>query len=303
MAVRTIFNLRAEGTGRWAYGWSEVYWFLGGDDLDTAEMAAITLGNKRMALSAGNVRLISCRLSVDRAKPRRGRLIYSDQGGNPSSNLQGTGGFTGERSDLPNTCLQLRFNVETDGRFRNGFIAGIPDALITTNPAGPSYADVPTWLNKFRSYRSTLLQNSLWGYWGRGALLAGQPVGIRAWSREAASPLRIIASVDTADDIAQVGSIVHVRGVKMVGGRRVPHPSGQYRVAAESAAAGLTSYTLQSAETFDITQVLDFGTLEQVTMEYVPFVDVQVGGQSTRKRGVGSSRARGRSSGQSRRLV
>lgn len=292
MPVQVILATRVQDEGRFAKGIGETHYFLGSpDELESINSQLLDMANARIAMNAGNTVTIEVRASRP-GLPKDSYRIFTARTGDRGSALSISGGFKQFNADQSNSCLQILM-AQSDYQKRNLFMAGLPDDLLRTNPPGPHYDDVPGWLEAFKVW-AALLVNGDWGFKSRVINTPADMKAIHQWNVEAAAPFRLILSVDEGDGFMDVGDEIQVRGVTTYNQGQAK-PLGKFDVAATSVGAGLKNVTLRGAVGFDPTQFDDLGSVEPVEYEYVAYKSIKPVGQTTRKRGVGPVRPRGRS--------
>lgn len=290
MAVKVIFyNLTAEA-GK-SYGSSEVHYWLPSSDLDACQVAAKNLAIKRIATYGDGVVFLGFRMSVDQPTPRPTRFV-------PWSSLVGAGNGAGsgaalqdEDADIPNTCILLRMG-NNNQKWKNMYFNSIPDSVIVTKPVGPDMLNPPNYGKLFASWKLELC-NGQWGFKGR--VTNPTKTQVLDWVQEQNGTGKIGAVVAT--DIASAGDQIQVRKTTAVNDG-LPIPRGIWRIASEVSDAGPPArftYYLRNSETLAATNVDEPGEIELVQYATFAYTDVLISGQTSRKRGVGSIRARGRS--------
>lgn len=293
MAVDVLFCLKIDGEGRYNKGWAETYRYVDDpDDLEDIEPDLINLGNLIMGMRAKN---ISC-TEIRASRPgvfRDSHRVFSTASGNTTSGFEGKGRLTDYNSDQANACLQILL-ASNDLQKRHLFMAGLPDALLRTNGPGPDYVAVPTWSAAYEAWKA-LVTNGRWGFEARRPEDYANAVGILDWRLEDASPFQLIASISSLDDFASVGDDVQVRNV-VAYNRGVAMPNGRWKVREKLPSGDEVGYVLRGAVGYDPDQIKEPGAIEPVTYETVVNRKVRIVGQTTRKRGVGPVRPRGRSS-------
>lgn len=322
MAIRVTQFFRWSGVGPLSYGASETHWYLPGvTALADVVAPAIFLANKRTAMLASNVETVAVRLSDDAVTGDSRMILNASQpGGDAGLRSTTPKAGTPARSDQPNACLLYRAIALNPLRRKQIYICGVPDDMIFTSPAGPNIAAVAGYEEYFATWKA-LLEGQLgalggapantWGFRCRAGSDSTNRKPILNWTQSAGSPANLIFHVTTgtlvkgtgggASPVVQ-GDVVQVRNVKMlVPG--TPRPIGHWRVAKKTTVGAVDEFELRSTAGYDAEAIDDPGTVEPVTYEYAPYKEVTLTGQRTRKRGVGSLRARGRSRGRSRRLV
>lgn len=307
MAIRVIMDFGMDGTGPKQFGWSEIHWWLGvAPTLDAAVASATALGRARVGLLGSNGYLKAIRLSDDAVK-RDSLLIVPRDADAHTTSLPSRSTWD-LVCDQPNAAVLMRI-LNIPVKRKNFYLAGIPDLVIRTSPAGPSLAD-PTAIFRFNVYSQELTgapldQTGTGNQWGfRGRKITGiVNTPILDWGSEGNGGSRLVAFVDQAVTAMSAGQIVQVSGVLMRPAG-IPKPTGQWRIQSVLApSGGLRGYVLRGTEGFDPASIDVPGNLIQVDFDYFQYTRLSLAGQTTRKRGVGSIRPRGRSSVRQRRLA
>lgn len=293
MPVDVLYCLKIDGEGRYNKGWAETYRYMDDPaDLEEIEPDLIKLGNLIMGLRGKN---ISC-TEIRASRPgvfRDSHRVFSAASGNRNSGFGGTGALVDFASDQANACLQILL-AANDLQKRHLFMAGIPDALLRTAESGPDFAAVPTWSAAYERWK-TFVTGGRWGFEARRPDDYANAVGILDWRLEDASPFQLIAVISSTDDLASVGDEIQVRNVSAYN-RGMPVPNGRWKVRGKLPSGDEMGYLLRGAVGFDPNQFESPGAIEPVTYETVANRKCKIVGQTTRKRGVGPVRPRGRSS-------
>ncbi len=313
MAVKVTLTLTWDGTGSLHYGASESHYLLATPtNLEDLAPAVRELCERRVELNAGNVTLTEVRLSrVFQVGPfLRGNrsTLTMVTAVNPKLNRFGLPSvgtnYTTLSANHPNGCLvcptTARTNEQAHGRIS---LTGIPDALLGTDPPGPKLDEVPGFFGLFDLYAQVLTGDTAqWAFLAKMPVEDPFPAPILSWDNEVGGTGRLTFQLPVAQDVGDERDVVQIRGVSMLSSA-FARPNGQYRIAVKATDAGIVTYTLRSTEGFVAAQIDEPGTAEPVQKALYQYKSVQLGKESTRKRGVGSVRPRGRSSRRSRRLV
>src|SRR5262245_28011234 len=291
MPVEVLLMLKIDKEGKFNPGWSEKYIHLSNPDaLNELEDELKELAEARAALNGYNTTITQARAS----RPgvfRDSFRIFSRESQEPGANFVGAGGFKTKASDQANACLNVEM-ANNDVQKRLLKMSGVPDDLLGTDPPGPRYALVPTWVDAWKKYED-IVTNGVWGFRARSIPREQNVVDVGDWTLESTAPFQLICQIADVNDFASVGDQVQVRGVRsaFVG---APVPNGKWQVRAKADSGGIVSMTLRGAIGFDPSGFLDTGTVEPVLYQYVASLTADITGQGTRKRGVGPVRRRGR---------
>jgi len=299
MPVRTIFDFTMSGTGPKTYGWTEVYIYTGTAPTLQSIIAPVeNLARARVQLLGSNGELKSVRLSDESILRDSLILLTTGQGGGHTTGVPAVSDWN-LTCDIPNTAVLCRL-LSSPAKRRNLYLAGIPDTIIATSPAGPELA-VASAIQRFNVFSAELtgapmnvvgLGNN-WGYRGRKtAGIVNTP--ILRWGLEPAGGTNLVAYVSSAEPSLVAGAKVQVSNVLMRP-RGLPKPIGIWYIQEPLVpAGGQQGYILSGTEGFDPASIDVKGKLIQVDFDYFPFTQFSLAGQVTRKRGVGSVRPRGR---------
>jgi len=290
---------------------SETHWYLPGVvSLENAIIPAIVMANKRVELLAGNCSLLMIRMSDDAVRGDSARVLPDNQ---PHGQMALMSSSTIPKTitcDQPNSVVLVR-GRNTATTKKNLFLMGIPDQVIRTQPAGPDLDVVNTWRQRWNTFRDHMIGAlagiggalaPLWGFRARSLSDETGRKEIVNWTQSAGAPPNLILHIPTGQLNVAVGKLLQVRNVKMlIPG--TPRPTGMWRVHAKTVSAGNDLFELRSTSGYDAAAIDEPGTAEPVTYSYFPYTSLTTEGQTTRKRGVSSAAARGKSSRRTRRLV
>src|SRR5262245_15196297 len=291
MAVEVLLMLKVDKEGKFNHGWSESYVHLSNPSgLHEMQDELKELAEARAALNGYNTTITQVRAS----RPgvfRDSFRIFSRESQEPGASFVGGGGFKLKASDQANACLNIEM-ANNDIQKRLLKMAGLPDDLLGTDPPGPKYQAVPTWIDAWTKYEQ-VVTDGLWGFKARKIPREATIVPVGDWTLESTAPFQLICQISSLNDFAAVGDEGQVRGVRsaFVG---APVPNGKWKVRAKATSGGITSMTLRGAIGFDPSGFEEVGTIEPVLFEYVASLTAEITGQGTRKRGVGPVRRRGR---------
>jgi len=248
------------------------------------------------------VRAIMYRLSIP-GMPRKSNLVYAVPNSLGTSPLIQFPLLSQGTSDIPNTSLKATL-FSAQGQARNMYIGGLPDALIRTGvPIGPDMG--ATGLTGFQGLWNswlTLLLSGQWGFRALALLPAGQPGPISFWQQAIAAPFNLQFILPNAAVYQpSVGDIVHIRGVLM-GVTGAPRPIGRWRIRSKTAFdANNSVYELDQSSGYQAVLIDQPGTVESTTTAYVAYQTMGNMLQTSRRRGIGPVRPRGRSKPRARR--
>lgn len=274
------------------YGFSETQWYLPSNDFTACQVATKKLVQLRSALMGDGIDFFGFRMSVD-GDPRNAKFVPS--GNMVSRGLEGGSGPANKAAtpaDIPNTCINLRCG-HNNQRHKQIYLNGIPDAIIRTAPVGPNMAIEPGWQQKYNAWRDYLKVGGTWGFKARK--LNPDKTNVIDYTQQAAGGGYLGAI--TNNDIANVGDQVQLRKVKRINAA-LPKVNGTYYISekATDAVAGTFTYFLRGTSLLDPNNIADPGTIELVEYQGFAYTCIEISSQTTRKRGVGSLRPRGRSS-------
>lgn len=309
---RVIFRFTVDDAGK-VNTFADTLWYVGpADTLDAIVSPARDLLERRLKISGTNVRCTSIRISKDGVR-RDMRVMFpltdkatEDEiavGFSPTEKPA----LPAQASDQPKACLQVRME-NSSSIYRNAYIAGVPDVILRTAPAGPDVGGNPGWMTAYNAWRDKLAPpgggGSVWGFRAReprvGAF-AFQPILL--FGTAVAAPQRKYALVAAGGPALVVGDKAQVIGVTTFTGAS-SLLNGTFTVVAkdDTTEPGKIRYELFGTETADLSQVDKQGQIAKVGFNYYPFTRVQIVGQTTRKRGASGDRLHGRSSRRRKRV-
>jgi hypothetical protein len=270
------------------YGFSETHIY-NGNDFNAAKFALVALFKRRMAICGPPAKPFRGRMSLIGA--RRATLLLSSQdiqsiGAAPAMALQGETGSLGQNdSDQPKASLQIRL-TGADGRWKNVYLAGIPDLVIAENPEGPRITFIPQF-NKVLGLYLRQLEQDPWGFAGQTtAGLALPPTQILAASKLVGNGL-VGVTINGAAPAGLATKTVKVYGVVMLN-RALANYNGIRTIdsiAADFPAPGSTTIYLRGTEAVDVTKVRLYGTIQTLEFANVKYTGGTPIAQTTRKRG------------------
>lgn len=276
------------------FGTSEVHYFLPSNDFTACQAATAKLVTARNQLMGTGIKFFGFRMSVD-GQPRNAKFVSSES-------LVSTGADkkTGDvnpnstPADIPNTCLVVRA-THNNQRHKQVYLTGIPDEIIETNPVGPNLKKGDQWYQKFKAWTKMLREGGTWGFKARTINPVSTNVVDYVSQQAGAGYLGAVVT----NDIANVGDRVQLRKVQRIN-PALPKVNGIYYVSekAVDAVAGTFTYYLRNTSDLSPDNIGDPGTIELVTYQGYAYTCLRISGQSSRKRGVGSLRPRGRSRNQ-----
>jgi len=311
MAIRVTLVYSWSGVGQKLVAASETHWYLPGvASLRDAIPPAIVMANKRTALVAGNVSLLVMRISDDAVRGDSLPVLPDSQPHGMVSLNSESGLAKTVSSDQPNSVMLVKAQ-NTAITKKHIFFCGIPDVVIQTAPAGPNLDSIINWRAHWSRFRNHMIGQQqdvggglapIWGFRARALADATARRPIVNWTQSAGAPTNLIMHIPTGQLVRNVGDVVQIRGVTMlVPG--TPRPLGQWRIQSKTVSGGNDLFELRSSSAYDAAAIDQPGTAEPVSYAYFAYTDLQPAGQTTRKRGVASAAARGKSSRRSRRLV
>lgn len=305
MPVQVLLDFNTEFPGK-LQGFGEVHYLTGIASADdpAATTAAVALANARVDLLGRGVFLEEVRLSATTVN-RDSLQIPVGEVGNPLSARATPADATLTaygQADIGNVCCLVRMGLSSK-KWRNMYIAGIPDALTNTTLKTVDLAALPLWSTKFTIWKN-LIAPAAGGQWGFFALYTGDDgpqyanKPIQGYTTEGVAPNRIGIVMLTADTGWAVNSKLHIRSTILLN-KAYRSPVGTWSVGSKTtdAGAGTTTYFLRGTEGINIDNIKEPGTANLVGKTYFNYTYATILGIATRKRGVGSSRARGRSRG------
>src|SRR5207253_4720856 len=141
-----------------------------------------------------------------------------------------------------------------------------------------------------------ILLNGQWGWNALNTLPAGQPQQIAYWQQSAVAPFNLqFVLPNTAVYQPVVGAVIHIRKTLM-GVSGAPRPIGRWRIKATGAVdASNTFFELDQSSAYTAVLIQQPGTVESVTYGYVAYATLSNLLQTSRRRGIGPVRPRGRS--------
>jgi len=273
------------------YGTSEVHYYLPSNDFTACQAATSKLVTARNQIMGTGIKFFGFRMSVD-GQPRNAKFVGSES--LVSTGADKTSGEVvkdGGAADIPNTALVLRA-THNNQRHKQIYLTGIPDEIIRTKPVGPDLTGKSKWYTKFKAYTKLLKEGGVWGFKAR--TLNPVKTNVVDYTSQQAGAGYLGAIV--TNDIANVGDQVQLRNVKRIN-PALPKVNGIYFVSekATDATAGTFTYFLRGTADLSPDNIGDPGTLEIVSYQGYAYTCIRISGQSSRKRGVGSLRPRGRS--------
>jgi hypothetical protein len=254
--------------------------------------------NARTELCGNNVLAVGYRVSFPGIRRKSKRVLSGTTAGAGLNRVPVTSQGS---SDIANSALQVECYSAALQK-ANRYLAGLPDAFITTAGAGgPDFSAVGLsgYQAKWDAWHA-IATGGLWGFKALADLPPAQPFEITSWSNQTDAPFELILGLPGDQGIWDVNDVVHVRGVLMFDEQHSA-PVGRWRIRSVSQTATETFYTLRGSGAFDSSLIEQPGTIESVGYEYVPFVSVDPANQTSRRRGIGPLRPRGRSRGRRRR--
>ncbi len=310
--IRTTFIWRPVGTGPKSYDITETHWHIAAGNALGAVDEAVRLANLRTNLMGRNVEMVSVRLSDD-AVLRDSILVLPATATDGDTRLKTFSTDKDLRADQPNSAVLLRL-LNSPGIWKNMYLAGIPDDVIVTGDttsvppvaAGPNFDVNQPFRRRYNAWKAAISNagagaNPIWGFRSR---IFQPPRVIKDWSNAAPGVARLQFTIDAPaiarpappGGVVQVGDRVQIR-LASAPASPIGPPRGIWIVQTILSLGGGTEYqyTLRNTEAFDSALVINPGTVEYVHFGYLPYADVQIRHQTTRKRGGRRTAARGRS--------
>lgn len=198
----------------------------------------------------------------------------------PGSVQLSTGITVSGDPDQAKACALLRLNC-SDVIRGSLFMAGIPDAVITTFPDGPNIALVPSWGKLLNKYISELQS----GRWGMVARNYGAVTPVASWIQDPTTG-NLVAVINGGMAVTPGVTKVQVRGVKRTN-RAYQPANGTWIVSQYTSGpgAGQNSLMLFASNNVPVTSFLSLGNLQIVDYSSYAYSSVNLIGNSTRKRG------------------
>lgn len=198
-------------------------------------------------------------------------------------------------SDPSDRCLLIRCEGLQSER-KMVFLAGVPDAIVRTNPDGPDFATLPGYGTAYDTWR-TMAQNGEWGWLGRDRSGLGAHSLVKGYSTQAGPIPRLGVQTAAAFDVP-IGSRVQISRATTLS--RAPTPNGQWTVIEKEVHVNGVDwvYFLTASEGINPADVDQLGKISLVQHVFVESADVIISRQGHRKRGrpfglpVGRRRAR-----------
>lgn len=302
MPVQILLGFNATHPGKLS-SWTEVHFLPGINSPDdaAAKLAAVNLANARVDLLGSGVYLNEVRLSATDILRDSVQLPVGEVG-NPESakatpdpaTLTAYG-----RADLTNVCVRLRMGASSK-KWKNMYMAGIPDLLTNTALKTVDLAAVPLWGTKFQIWKNLIApkEGGPYGFFAladpANATFAPKP--IKDYTVEGAAPGRLGVKLLTADTGWTVGAKIHIRKVVLLN-NAYRSPVGVWTIGGTivDAPSGMTTYFLRNSEGINIDNIKELGTAELVGKTYWTYTFATILGLGTRKRGVSSAASHGRS--------
>lgn len=269
------------------YGFSETHNYLAASQISAAINPAKALLKKRLKICGFGVTPVGVRLSMEGVFRDSQVLSADDLAGlaPATGTYQDSNGVAQPNdSDQPKACVRVRAESGTLHR-KSIFLAGVPDVIIRENPRGPAVAQIPQWEKDFKLYVKELLNG--WGFVARSAengnLTRRQVTAVQTQVGTALIGL----STPSVGQAYTVGQKVQVRNFTR---KNVAYASinGTWQVdsvVADSPVAGFTTYYLRNSSLVAASTILNMGTIQLVDYSTWAYDDVQLQGQTTRKRG------------------
>lgn len=271
----TIF-FRDPGSG---LSWSEVYWPNGIESTDAALRAGIALANVRSNLNAPQIKTMALRAS-DELIQRDAYLVTPQE----DNTLQGGSSLTfpdGQLQEMPYSTVLVRQEAGSLYHAQR-YVSGILDDTIV-DPPGPNFAS-PNFAKAWAAFKNQVLglgKNKLVGQtWAMLVISKNKldtvPQPVLAFSPVVAGGSTYTITVPAVQ--VAVGDIVAIRNGKWIG---TPSGNARYLVTAVNPATGSVTVIGDNAGLI----WKSGGMLVRQRRILVPITDLQVRGETHRKRG------------------
>jgi hypothetical protein len=269
------------------FGISETHDYNTSGDLTTVVQPAINLLKARMKLMGFGVSIVGVRLSKEGVYRDSLVLDPSQWAGIPPGqfNYSGPSGNAGTNDpDQAKACVLVRAESGTLHR-KSIFLAGIPDIIIREDPRGPALVQVPQWLTDFNTYAQLLITGP-WGFIGRSdptGTLAQFPIsGVLT---QAGTNLVGIVVSTALITYNQLDFIVIHNSTRT--NKAYASLNGRWQIGEVDAGpgAGFNTYYLLNSQLVPVPTIINRGTVQKLDYSFLKYSNLQVIGQTTRKRG------------------
>lgn len=305
MAVKVLMSWYFNNVGPKRPATQEVHYYnstpssLRDPALNQAVIAAM---NARTQLMGSNINASLYRLSMPGRK-LRSYTVYAIKNSVITPNMTVGPSLNQGACEIPNASIQLTISTALS-QVRQMYLAGLPDEVFSTGGViGPTFANpvLQQYAGLWGAWKAIML-NGNWGSIFLNVLPPSQPGPIAFWQQAGFAPFNLqFVLPNTAAYKPLVGDTVHIRGVLM-GTTGVPRPIGNWKVKSINAVdANNTAYELDQSSAYQAVLIQMPGTVESVIKAFQPYASFDNAQQTSRKRGIGPVRPRGRSRPRQRR--
>jgi hypothetical protein len=163
------------------------------------------------------------------------------------------------------------------------FLAGVPDVLIRTDPDGPYVVGDAAWGNLFNAWATILLNNAnKWQFKAKPkpTLLKGATFGVDLTTG------LLYVNLPTIGGTAVTGGYLQLQGWTMTNKAYIS-PNGTWQIlnVATGTPNTTSNYLLRGTGSVAFSQIFTVGTVNTIDTGSSPFGFIQLGKQTTRKRG------------------
>lgn len=275
------------------YSWSESHYLIAATTFQQALTPSALLANSRFALLAEFCNLIGVRLSSVPAN----RQVYDL----PPFDWPGTvslGTLPAIDPQYEPIFTSLMVNLQAVGGNKNLYLAGVPDAIVSTNPVyNGGYAPTAAFAQALLVYLTLLTSKSgALASWGYRARLPGTMQNVIDVGTQSGYGNNIGVST-AADPGLPDGSEAYTVGFRTIN-PRVPNLSGAYKVLhVIPPGSGSSAFTTVLNETGNVEadNFLTLGKIGPLTFQYLSYANYGPPKIVRRKRGGSYGAPRGRS--------
>lgn len=275
-----------EGLGGFSESWANTT----AADLNTAQQMVAQLTKERMKIMGYGVRLRGARATLlPRAQVSR---LVDVAGTNVAKQdllvdpftAPGAGSPTWDNADVITTDIVVRYFNNASRHSKIAHHAGVPDAIVVTNPDGPVVPANGAWFAAWQLWVQ-YLKNNNWGWIGR---IDTPRVPILGFGTANLSGLG-----DTTITTASSGTLFALNDLVLVSGMRMRqrglntlNSGGPFQIiAVDTTVTGVVTYTLACSEGIQATQVCRRGTIRKYDLTVYKVDDAQILRQGSHRRG------------------